>query len=397
MSTRPKNKQEFRREMAEAFIHVLEEEGLNWKKNWRGVGGDAPFNGITEACYNGINRFNLALTAMARGYEDPRWVTMVQIMDNKDTYHPGQKWHLKKGSKASWVEYWYQFDLKEKKAVTWKDYKELLKNGRKESEFRLSARYTPVFNASCVEGIPELAHETNPEVEADVLIEKLSVNMGVPIFYDGGDRAYYLPSRDEIHLPKKEYFSSSEAFNGTALHEAAHASGAAGRLDRPINNLFGTDAYAYEELIAEMTSCFLSFHLDTEVTEEHVRNHQAYVQSWISGLREKPEILANAIKDAQQAASYMEWKAELITEAEYLQMEKSAVVTEKQPSVESQEKIASMKVSAGLMREEGKEEDVQTEPESGLKEDIIKTAEEPESVIPPEETGKPRPEIEYDY
>ena len=116
---RPKNKDEFRAEMAEAFAHILEEKGLDWKKEWAGIGGSAPHNGITKANYRGCNAFMLQLTSMIKGYDDPRWVTMLQIMDNDGKYHPKQKWHLKKGSKATYVEYWYPYDVKNKKAMTW--------------------------------------------------------------------------------------------------------------------------------------------------------------------------------------------------------------------------------------------------------------------------------------
>ena len=103
--SRPKNKDEYRAELAETFAHVLEEKGLEWQKEWRGSGNDAPHNGITKACYRGSNAFWLSLIAMMKGYNDPRWVTMVQIMDVDGKYHPKQKWHLKKGSKATYVEY----------------------------------------------------------------------------------------------------------------------------------------------------------------------------------------------------------------------------------------------------------------------------------------------------
>ena len=96
--SRPKNKDEYRKEMAEAFARVLEEKGLEWKKEWRGSGGAAPHNAITKACYRGSNAFWLKLVSVMKGYHDPRWVTMVQIMDNGSKYHPKEKWHLKAGS-----------------------------------------------------------------------------------------------------------------------------------------------------------------------------------------------------------------------------------------------------------------------------------------------------------
>ena len=253
-----------------------------------------------------------------KGYTDPRWVTMVQIMDSDAKYHPKQKWHLKAGSKATYVEYWYPFDLKEKKALTWEQFKEEIKNGRKEDEFKLSTRYTPVFNACDVEGMPELpAPEQTEGIAIDTLVSRLSVGMGVPIYLDGGDEAYYSPHKDEIHLPALGSFKNNYAFNATALHELSHSTGHPSRLNRIQGGFFGSSQYAYEELVAEMCSCFMGYGLEAEASSEHLENHKAYVQSWIQAIREKPETLIKAIRDAQCAASFMDWKAGLISEKEY--------------------------------------------------------------------------------
>ena len=316
--SKPKNKDEYRKEMAEAFAHVLEEKGLSWKKEWRGTGGGAPHNAITKANYRGSNAFWLRLVSAMKGYQDPRWVTMVQIMDNDGKYHPKQKWHLKAGSKATYVEYWYPFDLKEKKALTWEQFKEELKNGRREDEFKLSTRYTPVFNACDVEGMPALPDpELCEDISMDELVTKLSEGMSVPIYLDGGDEAYYSPYKDEIHLPTPGSFENTYAFNATALHELSHSTGHPSRLNRPQSSFFGTSQYAYEELVAEMCSCFMGCGLDAEASSKHLENHRAYVQSWIRAIREKPETLIKDIKDAQGAANYMDWKAGLISEMEY--------------------------------------------------------------------------------
>ena len=317
---RPKDKEEFRREIAESFANILEEKGLEWKKEWHGRGAGVPQNGVTKSSYRGCNAFWLSLVSMIKGYQDPRWVTMHQIQDFKKIYHPDQKWHLKKGSKATWVEYWYPYDTKEKKALKWDVYRQLLKDGRKPEEFRFSARYTAVFNASEVEGMPALETGpvfSNPEVSEDELIRLLSEGMGVEIVNDGGDRAYYSPVQDKIHLPLAESFTSDYAYNATTLHELGHATGHPTRLNRPQNAFFGTGQYAYEELVAEMCSCFMSADLKTELTPEHMENHKASVQSWIQDIRNKPETLVKAIRDAQAAASYMDYKAGLISEKDY--------------------------------------------------------------------------------
>ena len=316
---KPKNKDEYRAELAETFANVLEEHGLQWRKEWRGTGGDAPHNGITKANYRGCNAFWLSLISMLKGYTDPRWVTMVQIMDNDGKYHPKEKWHLKAGSKATYVEYWYPYDIENKKALTWEQYKHEIANGRNTSEFRLSTKYTAVFNAHDIEGMPELPTFEESDITQDELIAKLSEGMEVEILTDGGDRAYYSPSQDKIHLPSPGSFTSEYAFNATALHELSHATGHPSRLDRDMGGFFGSSQYAYEELVAEMCSCFMGVNLDQTASPDHINNHKAYVQSWIKAIRDKPETLIRAIKDAQSAAAFMDWKAGLITDKEYSQ------------------------------------------------------------------------------
>ena len=274
-------------------------------------------NSITKACYRGSNAFWLSLVAMMKGYTDPRWVTMIQIMDKDAKYHPKQKWHLKAGSKATYVEYWYPFDLKDKKALTWDQYKDELKNGRKPEEFKLSTKYTAVFNACDIEGMPEITVPLNEDIQMDEMVRRLSDGMGVPILLDGGDQAYYSPHQDKIHLPTPGSFENEYAFNATALHELSHSTGHPTRLNRPQTGMFGTAQYAYEELVAEMCSCFMGFDLNAEPSASHIDNHKAYVQSWIQAIREKPETLIRAIKDAQGAANYMDWKAGLISNKEY--------------------------------------------------------------------------------
>ena len=322
--SRPKNKEEYRQQMAETFIGVLEEKGLEWHKEWMSNGVNAPRNGITKACYRGNNIFWLSLISMMKGYSDPRWVTMVQIIDKDAKYHPNQKWHLKAGTKATYVEYWYPYDLNRKKALTWDQYKEELNAGRKTEDFRLNTRYTAVFNAEDIEGIPENTIPMHFEIQMDEMVQKLSDGMGVPILMDGGNEAFYSPHQDRIHMPAAATFESEYAFNATALHELSHATGHPKRLNRSQTGFFGTSQYAYEELVAEICSCFTGFGLKKEADSRHIENHKAYVQSWIQTIREKPETLIRAIRDAQSAANYMDWKAGLITYKEYETTESKA-------------------------------------------------------------------------
>lgn len=116
------------------------------------------------------------MLCMVKHYNDPRWVTVVQIMDKNGKYHPGQKWHLQAVSKAVWVEYWYPYDLIEKKGLTWEQYKKALtQDKRSEEEFWLSTRDTPVYNTSMVDGMPPLKQREITDAEAVAAAELLPI------------------------------------------------------------------------------------------------------------------------------------------------------------------------------------------------------------------------------
>lgn len=299
---------EYREQLAKTFINCLQEKKLSWKKDWKACNSQTPYNAVTGKRYKGVNHLALGLTAMAKQYQDPRWATFKQIQENG--------WKLKKGSKASVIEYWFPFDYEAKKALTWEEARLMTKEDG--TKIGLVARYYHVFNAQEIDGIQPLPEvPKNENVSQDELIEKVSRNMEVPILFDGGDKAFYRPSEDKIHLPEKEYFQSTYAFNATALHELAHATGAPHRLNRNMGNAFGTSAYAYEELVAEMSSCFMATELSVEQEMAHIDNHKAYVQGWIQAIKDKPETLIKAVKDATECADYMAYKAELLSEQEY--------------------------------------------------------------------------------
>ena len=266
---------EYRQKLAEEFVHLLEEKDLEWKKEW--TGRDGPFNAKSCKAYKGSNRFYLSLIAAARKYKDPRWATFRQIQD--------AGWSLKnaKGQGVK-IEYWYPYDLEKKKSITWQEFRESGEGIG--NRYHLYAKYFVVFNAELIDGIPPYERET-PNVAVDELVSRLSANMEVEIRNDGGGQAFYSVSDDMIHLPRQSDFTSTYAYNSTALHELTHATGARHRLNRNINNIFGSQEYAFEELVAEISSCFMSSYLQTGQDEQHIENHKAYVQDWIKVIREK--------------------------------------------------------------------------------------------------------------
>ena len=293
-------------QLAEQFLHILEEEKLDWKKEWSGLSG-RPYNPVSKTVYHGSNYFSLLLTSMAKGYQDPRWCTFAQIKE--------QGWTLKAGKgQSAKIEFWYPYDREQKKAISWQEFREA--GGQINDRYQLFSRAYSVYNGDMIVGIPKL-EVTQNEIQPVELVDTISRNMGVPISYHQTARAFYRPIEDRIYLPYRQQFHSEYAYASTALHELSHATGAEHRLNRKQGGEFGTEPYAYEELVAEISSCFLSSELPIGQTEEHLKNHKAYVQSWIQGIKEQPEALFRAVKDAEQAAAYLEYHGGLITLEEY--------------------------------------------------------------------------------
>ena len=329
MMSKPKNRKEYQQEIAEEFTHLLEEKGFDWKQGWHSV-SSMPQNAVTEKHYNGLNWLKLLLIAKIRKYEDPRWATFVQITDKDNVYHKNEKWHLKQGSKGTWVEYCMPYDNIDKHIVTWSKRKEDLQNGnRSEDDYTLRTKYSLVFNATDIEGIAPLKDYEASDADLSDIVIKLSNNMNVPLAFDGNGQAYYSSKEDTIHLPEKQSFFNDYELNSTALHELAHATGNEKRLNRLLRNPFGSENYAFEELVAEMASCMLSADLEETISKEHMESHKGYIQSWINEIKEKPDTLTKAIKEAQRAANYMDYKAELISESEYNKYEGKITEIEK--------------------------------------------------------------------
>lgn len=296
---------DFRKSVTEKFIENLKKDGLAWKQGWD-AGSLMPSNGKTGTLYKGLNRLNLILLSKHFGYSDTRWLTFNQIKE--------AGYHLEKDSKGAKVEYWYPYDDENKKAITWKEYQDYIKAGRKEEEFSLFSKLYTVFNGDNVKGLPEKVEYFNKDVKPDKIIDELSKNMNVPIIHEADEfSAYYIPSKDEIHLPLPERFFNRNEYNHTALHELAHSTGHENRLNRDIGEVFSKE-YAYEELIAEITSVFMSAYTGIKLVDIDIDNHSAYINGWIEELEKSPDMLVKAVKEAERASDYMEEHIEISKE-----------------------------------------------------------------------------------
>ncbi len=308
-----KTKNEYREYLADMFISAIEEKGLNWKKGWQGA--ESPKSAITGAPYKGVNRFALEMVSLVNQYEDPRWATFKQIQD--------KGWSLEKGAKGVQIEYWVPLHPETNKTTTW-DVINKLKEAKPDILIQAVPQYYYVFNAEKIKGIPEREIIHNPDIKMENVVPKIAQNMGVEILDDGGNRAFYSLPEDKVHLPKTETFKTSYDYYATAMHELAHASGAAHRLNRDMSGSFGTPSYAFEELVAEMSSAFMSEHLPYELPEEQLDNHKAYLNSWMKAIKDNPDYLIQAIKKADTCANYLEEMGEIHQELQKeMQPEKS--------------------------------------------------------------------------
>ena len=219
------------------------------------------------------------------------------------------------------------------KRIDFPEYTRLIKyDGREETDFRAFPKFSTVFNAEQCTGIPELVIERNKDITQSEYVTKAAESMNVQIINDGGNQAFYKPMDDTIHLPEEEIFKTEYGYNATALHEIGHATGAAKRLNRNLQNAFGSDDYAFEELVAEMTSCFTAIRLKPNEAEldEYIKhntdNHLAYVKGWAEAIRKNPECLEKAINLALLATDYIDLNAGMITMEQFNQEHRNEIV-----------------------------------------------------------------------
>lgn len=306
MATNSSKLNKAREMLIEEFTKCLDEDKLPWSKGWNSVGVLEVHNPVSKTKYKGVNAFLLTIMSYHLGYDDPRWCTLNQA--------GAQGWKIKKGSKSLPVEFWSVYDKVNKKKVTLHEYSRLINNEERDpKDFSVMARTYNVFNAAQIEGIPEFERPELPkvsDVEMDQFIDNIIVNMKVG-FEERGNQPFYSPLEDTVVIPKKEQFVSQHEYDATLLHELAHATGHSSRLDRDLSGTFGSKDYAVEELRAEISSVFMSQYIDLDISQMNLDNHKAYVQSWGEQLKEDPNILFRAIKDAERISEYMAEKGEM--------------------------------------------------------------------------------------
>lgn len=285
--------------VTDRIVAALENGTAPWVRPWKHVAGSQviggyPSNLVSKKPYKGINIFLLWLTSMEHGYTDTRWCTFNAIKNVGG--------HVRKGEHSTLIVFWKFIDRSQ--TVTTKN-----DDGDEITETRMGKvpliRYYRVFNAEQCE-LPErykLKTEESQEEQTDGRIpevEEFISGTGADIVY-GGDRACYTPLTDRIAVPNLSSFDSPEAFYATNFHELTHWTGKKERTDRPLINRFGDEAYAFEELIAEMGSAFLCAHFGVEGQLQH----ENYVGNWIKILKDNKYAVFTASSKARTATEWM--------------------------------------------------------------------------------------------
>jgi len=281
----------WRQNVADEMIRHIEAGTAPWQKPWKaGVLGDKQHNPTNDHAYSGINAMWLEM----QGHSDPRWMTLRQANE------VGAK--VRSGEKSTQVEYWQWTERKPKLDVLGNPV--LDENGKKTFSTvqldRPKVFYANVFNAEQIDGLepykaPELSFE--PVEEA----EKLLAAGGVEIHHDQDDKAFYQPSRDQIHLPQQAAFPDAYEYYSTALHELGHATGHSSRMNRDYGP-FGSEVYAKEELRAEMSSYMVARDLGLG---HYPDRHAPYVENWLKAIKEDRNVLFQAARDAEQITQWI--------------------------------------------------------------------------------------------
>lgn len=138
-----------------------------------------------------------------------------------------------------------------------------------------SSRHTPCATLAQPEGLPahHYAQPDNPLPLSERIenADRFMVATGATI-HQGGNSAFYAPSRDIIQLPPFEAFKDKESYYGTAMHELTPWTKHERRLDRDFGRQkFGDAGYAREELGADFLCAGLG------ITPEIRDDHAAYL------------------------------------------------------------------------------------------------------------------------
>ncbi|MBQ3642466.1 DUF1738 domain-containing protein, partial [bacterium] len=275
--------QKYLEQIADSLMQLhdrREKLATEWQKPWANTDNFNQMNGLTEKPYQGRNGLNLWLKAYLEGYQDPRWVTYNQIKDEGGNVRSGEH-----GTLIKFFSDTRKVDVRDEKGNLVYD-----ENGKvlqKTEKTKPKIFFATVFNLEQCENIPQESKLSQPvvfpkldHVERVERAEHFLKACGAPISYDGGNRAFYKPDTDDVHLPPVDLFDSPSDYYHTAFHEVTHWTGAKSRLNRfakPATK--GSVEYAREEFVADLGAHLLTRDFNL-VGNSDMEKLMSYLSSW---------------------------------------------------------------------------------------------------------------------
>jgi len=269
--------------VTDTIIRMLEQGVTGEGSLWDGAGsGGLPTNFKTGATYSGINIPLLWMAARERNLSRNEWLTFNQAKALGAS--------VRKGAKGVMGVFFSRVPKKDEG-----------EDGENGSTFSMLKAFW-LFNVLDIDGLalPTAVERSAFERMEDA--ENLLTASGASIQW-GGTQACYIPSLDEIRMPERERFGRPVNAYAVALHELSHWTGHPSRLNRDFSGRFGSEAYAFEELVAELGSAFLVARLG--LTGARMENHASYVQSWLKILKNDKTAIFTASKHAHAAYQHI--------------------------------------------------------------------------------------------
>jgi antirestriction protein ArdC len=275
--------------ITDRIMALLEHGTVPWHKPWNGGEGGMPRNLVSGKPYRGINIFMLGV----QGFASPYWLSFPKQVNDLGG-------RLQKGQHVSYVVFWKFFDTEEPQD-----------DGTPVTRHPPLLRWYKVVNVTQCEGLqrilPPLAVPLHPMPPLAACEHLLAGMPQRPVIRHEGVQASYRPTTDTVTMPPREQFHHLEAYFSTLFHELGHSTGHETRLNRQTLTdrcAFGSPTYGQEELIAEMTAAYLCGVCG--IANATVDNSAAYLQHWLTTLRQDKKLLVHAAAYAQKAADYIQ-------------------------------------------------------------------------------------------
>lgn len=266
------------------IVTAIEEGASRYEMPWHRISADVtcPVNASSGRGYRGLNVITLWMIAQARQFTSGTWATYQQWQEKGA--------HVHKGEKSATVFFWKDLNASESEQD----------GGEQRSRF--VARAYNVFNADQVDGYYTDTFEPLPESHRNEKAEQFFAGIPAKVVH-GGNKACYEPLADIVRMVPFERFTKPLGYYAVLAHELTHWSGAKTRLDRDLSGRFGSEAYAMEELVAELGPAFIAGQL--ALPSEPRFDHAPYIATWLKVLENASRAIFTASSKAQAAADYL--------------------------------------------------------------------------------------------